>query len=104
MRLTVFIGAVLLLCLSTGALHADTPGLHPGVNIYDGVDPLNVGSLATPFVIDWNNDGNKDLLVGDGDGYVWLFLNTNTNADPLFNGGTKVESGGAPIQTENAGG
>ena len=47
---------------------------------------------------DWNNDGAKDLLVGEfTGGYVNLFLNQGTDLNPVFNGYSKVESGGVPI-------
>jgi hypothetical protein len=49
-----------------------------------GGDELTVGSFAAPFVADWNSDGKKDLLVGDGDGYVHLYYNdTDGNAEFL---------------------
>lgn len=79
---------------------ADAPGLHSGVEIQDGADPLQVGYDSIPVVVDWNNDGRKDLVVGQhAAGYVWLFLNVNTDADPVFNGGTLIESRGSPITT-----
>lgn len=34
--------------------------------------------------MDWNNDGKKDLLTGEYDGYVRIYLNGNTDADPVF--------------------
>jgi hypothetical protein len=37
--------------------------------------PIDVSYYARPDVVDWNNDGTYDLLVGDYYGYVELFLN-----------------------------
>ena len=54
-----------------------TPLLSAGTNI-------NVRRYAVPFVCDWNNDGRKDLLVGSGDGVVYLYLNQGTDAAPVF--------------------
>lgn len=42
---------------------------------------------AVPFVADWNNDGRKDLLVGQADGTVKLFLNAGQEATPAFGAG-----------------
>ncbi len=44
--------------------------------------PLDVGSFAVPFVADWNGDGKQDILLGDGDGYIHLYLDVSTGNDP----------------------
>jgi|GEM_PF-1549357 len=46
---------------------------------------LDIGAYSIPCVCDWNNDGKKDLLVGDEYGYVTLFLNSGTDENPVFN-------------------
>jgi hypothetical protein len=33
---------------------------------------------------DWNGDGEKDLVVGRGDGRVEVLININTSEDPIF--------------------
>jgi len=48
---------------------------------------------AGPQVVDWNNDGKKDLLVANADGYIRIYLNTNTDADPQFSGYTNLKLG-----------
>jgi hypothetical protein len=48
--------------------------------------------------VDWNNDGLHDLLVGDGAGYLHVFPNTNTNADPRLGADTFIEADGKPIK------
>jgi hypothetical protein len=42
--------------------------------------------------VDWDNDGAKDLLVGAGDGGVYIYGNIGTNMDntPVFDDGTVV--------------
>lgn len=45
--------------------------------------------------VDWNNDGKSDLLAGDCDGFLWLFLNRTDNRAPIFTPGTKLTAGGA---------
>lgn len=39
---------------------------------------------ASPCVYDWNADGMKDLLVGDSDGKIHIYLNIGTDATPRF--------------------
>ena len=42
--------------------------------------------------MDWNNDGNKDLIVGDGLHNVYLFIGMYNNGNPTFNSGTLLIS------------
>lgn len=48
---------------------------------------------AFPRIVQWDGDGNKDLLVGLADGTVRIYLNTGTNAAPTFDAGTFVQVG-----------
>jgi len=41
-----------------------------------GEEALQVGSFSSPFIADWNGDGKRDLLVGDGEGYVQVYLSS----------------------------
>ena len=45
---------------------------------------IDVGFRATPDIVDWNNDGKNDLVVGAYDGKIHIFINEGTNADPDF--------------------
>ncbi|MDZ7341414.1 MAG: T9SS type A sorting domain-containing protein [candidate division KSB1 bacterium] len=58
---------------------------------------LDVGSRATPVVVDWNNDGKKDLLSGNSSGYVLLYLNVGSNSSPSFGSATYITAGGSNI-------
>jgi len=55
------------------------------------------GGHARHEICDWNNDGRKDLIVADGHGWITLFLNEGTDADPLLSVGQRVKSNGVPI-------
>lgn len=46
-------------------------------------------------MVDWNLDAKKDLIVGDANGQVTLFLNIGENDAPVFGAGTLVEVGPA---------
>jgi len=43
---------------------------------------------------DWNADGRTDLLVGDGSGRVWLFLNQGETGRPALGAKAPVDAGG----------
>lgn len=47
---------------------------------------------------DWDGDGRRDLIVGDSDGFVWLFRNLTNPTRPLFAPPRKLEAGGRPIK------
>lgn len=92
--------ACAFICLCAGNLYGDPPDLEKGVYIYDGAKPLEVDRHSNPFVVDWDNDGAKDLLVGQFTyGWIWLYLNKGTDLNPVFSGGQLVQSGGSPITT-----
>ncbi len=48
-------------------------------------------------IVDWNNDGKKDLLVGDAIGYVQLLLNKGTNDFPVFDSVENLQMGGSDL-------
>lgn len=46
-----------------------------------------------PRVVYWDGDGRKDLLVGQSDGTVKIFLNVGSDSNPIFDGGTLLQVG-----------
>jgi hypothetical protein len=46
-----------------------------------------------PSVVDADKDGRKDLLIGQAEGNLKLYLNVNTDDDPEFDGGTLLQVG-----------
>lgn len=46
--------------------------------------------------MDWNGDGLKDLIAGEHDGHIRIYLNVNTDEAPEFDGYTFLEVAGAP--------
>jgi hypothetical protein len=88
----------------TGAL---APLFAPGVRLTAGGAPIRVhgdeeglspAGYARPFVVDWDNDGRKDLLVADGGGWLMLYLNHGTDASPALAPGQRVVANGKPIE------
>jgi hypothetical protein len=58
---------------------------------------MDVGDRATPCVVDWNNDGKKDLVVGALDGKIHLFINEGTDAVPDFRVQTFAQANGSNL-------
>lgn len=51
-----------------------------------------------PFLYDWTKHGLLDLILGDGDGYVWYYPNVGTKTSPEFGKGEKLLlSDGQPL-------
>jgi len=84
---------------------AAVPGFEAAQFIQDGGSVLDVGYGSAPTVVDWDNDGRKDLVIGTqyNGGKVRLYLNTGTDEAPLFDGYVHLQSGGVDI-TDPAGG
>ncbi len=67
-------------------------------------EALNVGGFSAPFVADWNGDGKKDLLVGDGEGYVHFYLSSADEEESRFVKSGKVQVGGQELMVEGPAG
>jgi hypothetical protein len=76
--------------------------LQRGVKVEATGKPIDikVGHLV-PCVSDWNNDGRKDLIVGQfSEGAIRLYLNQGTDAEPVFNDSSFLQAGGKPIRLD----
>jgi chitodextrinase len=69
----------------------DTPQLTAAGFLRAGGLDIQVPAPAAPIVVDWNADGKKDVLVGDGAGNVKVFLNTGTDAAPVLATGSLIQ-------------
>lgn len=47
-------------------------------------DTLRAGGKAAFQVVDWNNDGKKDLLIGTESNGTFIYLNNGKNSAPVF--------------------
>jgi len=77
-------------------------GLGQGVKLEAGGKPIDIeiGHLV-PRACDWNNDGKKDLIVGQfGGGAIRLYLNQGTDAAPVFAESSMLQAGGKPIRLD----
>jgi len=55
-----------------------------------------------PKVFDLNDDGKKDIIIGENDGYLWYYENLNTDADPMFGTGERLQiQSGTDIKVYN---
>ncbi len=93
--ITIFMASVLMFFQAGNG----APELAEGRMIEAGGEAIDihVGHLV-PCVADWNNDGKKDLLVGQfAGGMIMVYVNTGTDESPVFEGSRTLLAGGAPI-------
>lgn len=66
----------------------------------DGV-LIDVGTNAAPFMVDYDNNGTFDLLVGNGEGLIYFYNNRGSNITPAFSTSTPLTFlDGIPIKVE----
>lgn len=61
--------------------------------------PIDVGFSSCPWMVDWNGDGKRDLLVGAEKGCVVWFENTGSEREPKFKFAGFLEAEGKMILT-----
>jgi sugar lactone lactonase YvrE len=87
-------GDGILLAINEG--DQETPAFVDGGKILiQGSDPLGSDTALVPAVMDWNDDGKKDLLVGGSSGHIGLYINSGTDEAPQFLTEEFVEADGA---------
>jgi len=58
---------------------------------------VDVGARATATVVDWDNDGIKDLVIGAYDGKIRILINEGSDESPDFHAVMFVQSGGSSL-------
>ncbi|MBD3277295.1 MAG: hypothetical protein GF388_03260 [Candidatus Aegiribacteria sp.] len=65
-------------------------GLQTGTHILAGGDPINTDYNCSPYLVDWDEDGYLDLLIGGYptggstySGFLHLYMNSDTSPDVL---------------------
>ncbi|MHC4509752.1 MAG: FG-GAP-like repeat-containing protein [Planctomycetota bacterium] len=68
----------------------------------NGHDLIVPSARSSPDVLDLDGDGRKDLLVGNSEGELLLYINVGTDVLPEFSDYLRLESNGVPINLEGA--
>lgn len=84
---------------NTGDLHGGAPVFRAPQYFRQIADTLKFGALATPFVYDWDNDGDEDIICGNTAGSIGVFRQIGQSKD-----GTPRWSAPELLNVENADG
>lgn len=79
--------------LNTKTWPGEEPSFNASFNLRgQQMKDLFVGEYSVPFVVDWDNDHKKDIILGDVDGYITYFHNSGTNTtNPQFSSGFRPQ-------------
>lgn len=86
---------------NTGKLAADrTPIFEQPVYFKQQADTLKCGALATPVGVDWDGDGDTDILCGNTAGYIEFFENRSGPGvvEPKWAAPRRLEVDGKPFR------
>jgi len=61
-------------------------------------DDLIFGALATPWSVDWDDDGDEDLITGNTAGYIGFIENLDGENPPRWAEPVYLETNGEPIR------
>ncbi len=74
----------------TWLFNGTSGGLSAGIHLYANGVPINTGQNCSPYLIDWDENGYLDLLIGGypvsgstTSGFLHLYMNDNSAADEL---------------------
>jgi hypothetical protein len=81
----------------TGLSNNKRPIYAEPIKILQKDSPIYGGSLTVPNVVDWDGDGNLDIVAGNSEGRLLFFKNHGTDKNPKFSFAEEIESGGVPI-------
>ncbi|MCI0372062.1 MAG: FG-GAP-like repeat-containing protein, partial [candidate division NC10 bacterium] len=92
------------LCSGENVVPLDLVPFDPAALLDPTARALEAGGAAirgtgasAPFVVDWDADGKKDLVVAGGDGAIVLYRNAGSEAAPQFSASEPIVADGAPI-------
>jgi len=100
--------SVFLLVMAAASVSAAGLVLGPEQAVQAGGVDISVPGYSVPSFVDWDDDGLKDLVVGEGSGltgfgYVRVYLNSGTPGSPVFTGYFYAQSNSSALQSPGGG-
>ena len=87
----------------TGKTHNGAPLFESPKYFRQKADNLKFGALATPVGVDWDNDGDEDIIAGNSAGYIAFIENLNGKALPKWAEPKLLEVDGQTLRIQAGG-
>lgn len=85
---------------NTGDVKGNTPVFKQPAYLKQEPDNLKFGGLVTPYSVDWDNDGDEDLICGNTAGYIAFIENLGGNDFPSWAAPEYLKSDGEILRIE----
>ncbi len=83
---------------NTGTRNAGMPVFRSPVYLKQEADFVKFGALVTPYSVDWDEDGDEDLICGNTAGYIGFIENLDGGNPPTWAAPKRLEIDGQPIR------
>jgi len=85
---------------NSGKLKDGIPQFEPPVYFQQYADEVKFGALVTPVSVDWDADGDEDIIAGNTSGNISFIENLNGGNPPIWEKPVLLESEGEPIRIQ----
>ncbi|EAZ82806.2 hypothetical protein ALPR1_11335 [Algoriphagus machipongonensis] len=85
---------------NTGKLEGQKPVFESPFYFRQKADNLKFGALVTPVSVDWDRDGDEDLIAGNSAGYIAFIENLDGKENPTWNEPKLLEVNGEPFRSQ----
>jgi len=83
-----------------GIVDHDMPRFRSPIYFQQKAKDVKFGALATPYGIDWDSDGDEDIICGNTAGYIGFFENMGGGANPVWSEVKLLKAGGHTIRIQ----
>jgi hypothetical protein len=83
---------------NTGKVKNNMPVFNSPVNFQQEADFVKFGALATPYSVDWDDDGDEDIVCGNSAGYIGFIENLDGKNLPCWNKPQLLQADGEVIR------